>query len=519
MNLYVLIFSVSTAVCALLTWTVREYARRFGIVPEADAHHIHRQPIPRLGGIAIFLTFSCFLLLLYLAYRFDFLPSPAGRDPVKILPPAFLLFATGLFDDLRGLRARTKLLIQICGGLWLCWSGLCFPEFHLRILGLPLDHVLSIGMTVCWVVWVCNGINFIDGLDGLAAGTSFLLTAPILVGALLIGRDVVAMAATALAGAVLGFLFYNFNPATIFLGDSGSLFLGFVLSGLVLAEVRTSNASLRSLLIPSVAFTLPLADTALTVLRRTLSGRPLFSPDRKHIHHKLLDKGLSQRQVVGVLYGVSAGFVVLSLLFLSPHFGHGSVAAGSISLVIAFLGIQRLGYSEFGEILGIRKTIQLYRRGFVFNNSVRKTAEKMSTVSRPREIAELLETCLRQGFCGFELALDSRFRNAEVDVTLRNGSVRRFWDPASIRTPGLSIELLGRNYALIGRLCIYPKRNVPFLVDVDLLARELGVALGVVLERLLEPASDGAGMRPLENASLTKNNETHDRVSPALAGD
>src|SRR5215469_1404334 len=237
MERYLLVFSTSVALSALLTWVVRELSKRFGFVPKPDArHHIHSRPIPRLGGVAIFLTFCCVLLWLQTGSTFGVLPSPDGRDPLKILGAATLLFATGIFDDLKALRPRTKFLVQICGALCLCWSGLCFPEFDLQAWGIPFGHILSLSVTVCWVLLVCNGINFIDGLDGLAAGTSFLLATPIFVIAVLMGRTAVGMAADALAGALLGFLIFNFNPATIFLGDCGSLFVGFVLSGLVLAE-------------------------------------------------------------------------------------------------------------------------------------------------------------------------------------------------------------------------------------------------------------------------------------------
>ena len=521
MKSYLLVFAASLVVSTALTWVVREVSKRFGILPEPDSHHIHRQPISRLGGVAIFLTFCCSLFLLYLGSRFGFLPSPAGRDPLKILLPAVLLFATGLFDDLRALRARTKLLVQICGALWLCWNGLCFPEFDLQISGLSFGHVLSIGMTVCWVVWVCNGINFIDGLDGLAAGTSVLLTVPIFVVALLTGKVIVAMAAIALAGAVLGFLSFNYNPATIFLGDSGSLFLGFVLSGLVLAEAKNGGASLRSLVIPLIAFALPLTDTVVTFLRRILSGRALFDPDRKHIHHKLLDMGLSHRQAVGILYGVSASSVGLSLLFLSPRFGRGSVAVGGVSLLIAFLGIQRLGYNEFREISDIGKTLQRHARAFVFNATVWKTVARLSTVRNPMQLTELLETCLRPGFCGFELALSSRFSKTKLRGIPKSCMIRRFWGPTNLRTARLSIDLATRNSGPIGSLRVYPDWNVPLPVDVEILMEEIGGGLSLALARILQSASGELTKIPaFERADSTEIDKSRDTVGPAaVAGD
>src|SRR5437660_12732172 len=194
----------------------------------------------------------------------------------------------------------------------------------LRILNIPVlcgDHQLPwfLGwpLTILWVLAITNAFNLIDGLDGLAAGSALFSTLVAFVVALLNGHSLVTVMTIALAGAILGFLRYNFNPATIFLGDSGSLFIGFMLSALALAGAQ-KTPTIVAVAIPVVSFGLPVLETLLSVVRRFLSGQPLFAADRGHIHHRLLELGFSQRQVVLILYVVSAVCGLLSLFLLYP---------------------------------------------------------------------------------------------------------------------------------------------------------------------------------------------------------
>lgn len=349
MRIFLCLFVASALISLLITWGARNFAVRRGIVSPPDAHHIHHRSVPRIGGIAIFTTFSSFVFL----YILFFLPGHPhnvfAMDIAKIAVPGTLLFGVGLVDDICGLRARIKLVFQIAGGLCLYCSGLSFPALDLNVAGLPIGAMLSFSLTVFWVVLLCNGLNFIDGLDGLAAGTAFLICLPLLIFALITGRPVLSVAIVMFSGTLLGFLVFNFNPASIFLGDSGSLFIGFLLSGFLLSELRNGTHGLRLTLSLLIAFALPVTDTALSVLRRLLNRRALFSPDREHIHHRLMTIGYPHRQVVLILYGVSitaAGFSVF--LAIAPTLA--AAGASVLCFLLAVGGIRKLRYMEYSHV-------------------------------------------------------------------------------------------------------------------------------------------------------------------------
>src|SRR5262249_17222002 len=316
-------------------------------------------PLPRVGGIAIFSAFvSTVGAARLISWRYPGLSF--GFSPqilVSILLPATLIFLLGVYDDLRGVGPYPKFAVQALAG------GILFA-FGLRVLDLPVlfggrhfPWFISLPLTILWVIAVTNAFNLIDGLDGLAAGSAFFSTLVVFVVALLSGSALVSVMSLALWWAILGFLRFNFNPATIFLGDSGSLFIGFMLSALALRGTQKAP-TIVAVAIPVVSFGLPILETALSVLRRFISGRPVFTADREHIHHKLLQRGLSHRQVVIVLYAVSALFALLSLFLLWP-------TGSTLGLVLAVLGtgiwvgVQHLGYLEFGEIRRVaQRTIE-----------------------------------------------------------------------------------------------------------------------------------------------------------------
>lgn len=241
MQTFLSLLLTSALVSLVLTRVVRNYAIKRGLVSQPDAHHIHHRSVPRVGGIAIFATFSGFVLLYMVAFQSAMPENVFAMDVAKIALPGALLFGVGIVDDLRGLRARVKLLFQIVGGVCLYCSGMAFPALDLHIAGVPVGATLSFSLTIFWVVLLCNGLNFIDGLDGLATGTAFLACIPLLIFALMTDRPVLSLTIVMLSGTLLGFLVFNFNPASIFLGDSGSLFIGFVLSGIILSELRSGT--------------------------------------------------------------------------------------------------------------------------------------------------------------------------------------------------------------------------------------------------------------------------------------
>jgi UDP-GlcNAc:undecaprenyl-phosphate GlcNAc-1-phosphate transferase len=399
------IFGLSLILSFVLTRNVRNVAiaRGWVSVPNHE-RHLHRDPLPRLGGVAIFVSFAISLAVAWLLnWRFQALPLVASSKALwTLLPPACLIFLLGIYDDLRGAGPYLKFSVQALAATMLFAGGL-------RILDLPvlfgshdLPWFVGLPLTILWVLAVTNAFNLIDGLDGLAAGSALFSTMVVFVIALLSGSSLVALMTIALAGAILGFLRFNFNPATIFLGDCGSLFIGFMLSALALQGAQKAP-TIIAVAIPVVSFGLPILETALSVARRFISGRPVFTADREHIHHKLLQMGLSHRQVVIVLYAVSALFALLSLFLLWP-------TGSSLGLVLAvvgtgvWLGVQHLGYLEFGELRRVaQRTIE--QRQIVINNlAIRRATEELKVARDYDQVCRILTAAFgTNDFDWFEL--------------------------------------------------------------------------------------------------------------------
>jgi len=389
-------------------------------------------------------------------------------------------FAVGLIDDLKGLRAWTKLLVQVGGGIGLYISGVHFNFCSAQSLSPWMSHAVCLLLTVLWVVLICNAINLIDGLDGLAAGAA--LFSMVTVMAIAMGsRPGVATATAILAGSVFGFLIFNFNPASIFLGDGGSLFVGFLLSGFVLAESQRQQSTLDSIFIPLLSFALPLTDVIVSVSRRFLSGHSLFGADREHIHHKLLELGLTQRQVVWILYGFAAFSTVLSLSVL-----HMSdvvlLPAGAILLLVLFFGLRKLKYQEFLEFRQVAKRIGLQRKSVARNIQVRKAAARLENTRDAKTMVAILEECLAADFDGFTIVLNDEFA-AITDFPLpwKNGVVRQQWH-SSIDELVISLELTGRNALPVGKLFLYQSMGSAFVVDPNLLKGHLRDAVAIALQ-------------------------------------
>src|SRR5580693_5950555 len=219
------------------------------------------------------------------------------------------------------------------------------------------------------------------------------------------GQSLVTITTIALAGAILGFLRYNFNPATIFLGDSGSLFIGFVLSALAL-EGAQKAPTIVAVAIPVVSFGLPILETSLSVIRRLISGRPVFTADREHIHHKLLQHGMTHRQVVILLYGVSAIFAMLSLFLLWPTGSSLGLVLGVLGIGI-WIGVQHLGYLEFGELARVAHRTFEQRQIFINNLSIRRATEELKAARDYDQIRRILEAAFSSNdFDSFELKLE-----------------------------------------------------------------------------------------------------------------
>jgi UDP-GlcNAc:undecaprenyl-phosphate GlcNAc-1-phosphate transferase len=343
--LFLSIFLAALLLSMILTPCVRGMATARGLTaPPASRRHLHTKALPRLGGVAICIAFAMALaasIPLAKLTHVDF----SVRALLGILLPACIVFLLGVYDDVRPLGARSKIVVQSIAATALYFSGfgIHFPGTFFSLptvaLGLPL--------TVFWVLLITNAFNLIDGLDGLAAGTALVAALAIFATSLLGSNAGVAIVVIALAGAILGFLPSNFHPANIFMGDSGSLFIGFLLSALALTGPQKIT-SLAGAAIPVLIFGLPILDVTLAVARRSLRGQSPFRGDADHVHHKLLKRGLTQSQAAIVLYGVTAAFGFASLVVAQDTNWLVPVLASAVLGV--FLGVRQLGYVEFSRL-------------------------------------------------------------------------------------------------------------------------------------------------------------------------
>lgn len=489
------LFAFSLAVSFVATRQVRDMATRRGWVSiPSSGRHVHQSPLPRLGGVAIFLAFSVSLsvwLGLSLIYpRLGDGLAPAAL--LRIYVPACLIFCLGIYDDLHDAGPYLKFAVQAIAAVMLFAGGM-------RILNLPVlfgQHVLpwfiGLPLTVLWVVAITNAFNLIDGLDGLAAGSALFSTIVFFVVSLVDHSWLGSLMSVTLAGAILGFLRFNFNPATIFLGDSGSMFIGFMLSALALAGAQKAPTFV-AVAIPVVSFGLPILETLLSVVRRLISGRPIFTADREHIHHKLLQMGFTHRQVVIVLYAVSAVFAMLSLFLLWP-------TGSTLGLVLAvvgtgiWLGVQHLNYLEFGELRRVaQRTID--QRQIVINNlSVRRAIEELKRAVDFDQVRKVLVSAFDSNdFDAFELLLKSfpgdQAGTSETGCHFHWSKFPHMMAISSQPCWKLTLDLLTTSNQRRGSLVIYRIYNHRDLqLDVNLLTCEFPVALADALDRALTVA-------------------------------
>ncbi|MBL0161925.1 MAG: undecaprenyl/decaprenyl-phosphate alpha-N-acetylglucosaminyl 1-phosphate transferase [Bryobacterales bacterium] len=339
-----LLGAVSFLLALASTPLIRTWSERAGLVDHPDGNRkIHSRPVSRVGGIAILLAIlgACLVLLVSQLDGGEIIRSWAP-SMLRLLPAVVVMFATGLIDDIYGLKPWQKLLGQLAAvGLAVTLGGVMISG----VRGYSLPVWFSYGVTLVWLIGCTNAVNLIDGVDGLASGVGLFAAATTLIAALLHGDTGLALATAPLAGALLGFLRYNSNPASIFLGDCGSLPIGFLL-GIFAVEWGQKSATLLGMTAPLMALAIPLLDTGLSIVRRFLRQQPIFGADRGHIHHRLLAQGLTPRRVTLVLYGVCGMGAALALLgsFWQGYTGPVLVTFCAVSLA----GIRRLGYVEFG---------------------------------------------------------------------------------------------------------------------------------------------------------------------------
>jgi UDP-GlcNAc:undecaprenyl-phosphate/decaprenyl-phosphate GlcNAc-1-phosphate transferase len=346
MGSLVLLAFAAAVVAGLLAPQMRRVGFAVGAVDRPGHRKVHDTDVSRLGGVAVWGSVACIVAA---AASFGLLDGETFASVrVRWLPlacGAALLAAIGVVDDVRGLRARTKLLAQLAAAALVVAAGCVIREATNPITGASLAlGVLAIPVTIVWIMGVTNALNLIDGLDGLAAGVGLIVSGTLCLISLTVGRNDVALLTGVLAGALAGFLYFNFNPATIFLGDSGSLFLGFTLAVLSI-ESAHKGATAVLVLAPFLALGVPIMDTTLTVLRRLLVSASIMQPDRDHIHHRLIALGFSHRRAVLVLYVACLVLNVAAVFSVRAATRDTALVAVAVALV-TFLGVRKLRYHE-----------------------------------------------------------------------------------------------------------------------------------------------------------------------------
>lgn len=323
-----LILAIVAAFAAslILTPLVRKFAFRIGAVDQPNYRKVHTGLMPRIGGLAIYGAF----LVGYFILR------PEDSHATGILIGAALIILTGFLDDMLEITAKAKIVGQFAAAIVVVtWGGLQIDFINLPFVGQVEFGYLSIPITIIWIIGITNAINLIDGLDGLAAGVSTIALISMAIMAVLMGNTFVVAAAAILAASAFGFLFFNFHPAKIFMGDTGSLFLGFMIS--VLALLGFKNITVISLIIPIIILGVPISDTFFAIVRRIRLKQKISAPDKSHLHHCLINSGFSHKQTVLIIYGIAALFGLAAILF-----SQATVWGSVILIVILLLALELL---------------------------------------------------------------------------------------------------------------------------------------------------------------------------------
>lgn len=491
-------FAVSIVLSLVLTHRVRSWAVRMGIVDRPDGvRRLHDRPIPRVGGMAIYASVAT-VLLIGLALGLPALDLPRGQTMpfVAVMAGGAVIFALGLWDDILGLAAWTKFIVELLVAAAVFALGVRLDAFGLpggEVVHLPL--MIALPVTMLWIVGLTNAFNLIDGSDGIAGGAAVFAAISIAAVSVLSSNELGTVVALTLGGATLGFLFYNFPPASIFLGDSGSLYLGFTLATLGILTTQTASTAL-AVAIPVVSCGLPILDTLLAMTRRFLRGERIFNPDRGHIHHRLRDLGHSPRKVALIMYAACAGFALLSLLLVQPA-GRMTAVLFVAAGTVVWVGVQRLRVPELLEIQRIVARGFQQRTAIAHNVRIRNAITRMRRAEDPRALLDALASA----FEGGEFARVECWLPGEVaaplagcrSVVLDGDGVLWRWNAPNCNGNGRYWEMrfpfFGGAEHPIGRLSLWLPATTSRLTDSRLILDELQPEFWRALLRLQPPKS------------------------------
>jgi UDP-GlcNAc:undecaprenyl-phosphate GlcNAc-1-phosphate transferase len=520
---YFALFLIATFASLIITPLIRRLCERFKLldVPE-DGRRVHTIAIPRLGGVAIYLSLLLALSSLLLVSNVLTETLAFYRPQLfKVLIPCSLVLLLGVYDDLRGTNAAVKFLgLGLIASLFYALGG------RIEVVAIPfagmlhLPPVIGFLLTVFWLVAISNAFNLIDGMDGLASGAALFSSIVILVVALSGGHSVMIVVTIVLCGALAGFLRYNFNPASIFLGDSGALFVGFLLASLSLLGAQKATTAI-AVITPILAFGLPLVDTTVTMVRRLIAGRPIFQGDGEHIHHMLLARGWSQRRVVLMLYSVCALFGLLATISTKTS----SPVTGFVLFVIAAVVIVAVGHLRYHEVdelrAGVKRTVGDRRIRVANNIRVRRAGLALSKASSLNELFEALRQMLEFeefAYATVQLGQPHRADAAErafkaierrplQQIEFSNGSVFWHWKRAHLDEDDVAGSSdywcfrlpLSTQSGDWGWMNLYrPLVGAPLLLDLNYLSGFLRIELSEAAERVISSFEDSSSLSKIQ---------------------
>ncbi|MCQ2009675.1 undecaprenyl/decaprenyl-phosphate alpha-N-acetylglucosaminyl 1-phosphate transferase [Sporolactobacillus sp. STSJ-5] len=338
-------FLICFLAAVAVTPLVRKLAIRIGATDLPNARKVHKKIMPRMGGLAIYLAFIIGMLIMW----------PDSSFTLPLIIGSVIIIITGVLDDMYSLSPKVKIVAHFFAALVIVNSGISVTFINLPFNGVLHLYWLSIPLTLLWIMGITNAINLIDGLDGLAVGVSSIVLLTIAGLSLTEGNFFVFTVSAILLGSTLGFLPYNFHPAKIFMGDTGSYFLGYIIS--VLALLGFKNVTLFSLVVPIILLAVPISDTLFAIIRRLVNRKPLTAPDKSHLHHCLLRYGFTQSQTVVLIYGMSAMFALAAILFST------STLLGSLLIIVSVMLVIELVVEGVGLVsANYKPLLNTYKR-------------------------------------------------------------------------------------------------------------------------------------------------------------
>ena len=387
---YIIPFALALIVSFFATPIAKKIAVSFNAidVPEDD-RRMHKRPVALMGGLAIIAGFIVSIVYAFFVYQPEILTSWIVEFPIAkvigVFVSALIIVVMGIIDDIKPLTAKVKFPIQLIAAAIVVLTGTKIKYITISfkdIRYISIDDTISIIFSILWIVGITNAINLIDGLDGLAAGVAAIASLSLFVVSVMMAPDVhvvFAVLYVALAGSIMGFLPYNFNPAKIFIGSTGAYFLGFVLA-VISIEGATKAYTALTMVVSLVALAFPIFDTLYAIVRRVLSKKPIGEGDRGHIHHRLVDMGISQKYSVTILYVVSAALGIVSILLANK----GLLPAIILVVIISVFVIGGARY--LGVIVGSKQNVPTSEDALEDESAKDKTVEK--TAPYPRSQTE-----------------------------------------------------------------------------------------------------------------------------------